>query len=124
MIDWTEIFKPLQEEINHNFFHWVAYFLRDPVIIIVALYTAVALLIAMLILLIKKESRLPRNWRAGSFLGVLFGGLCCIPNIDRAMFLTRNQAVMGLGLIILVWAFIVLILRPRWLHRTPAHHHG
>ena len=122
MIDWTEIFKPLQEEINRNLLHWVAYFLRDPVVTIVALYTALALFIAILTLLVKKEARLPRNWLAGSFLGVLLGGLICIPNIDRALFLTRIQAVMGIGLIIIVWSFILLILRPRWTSSTPTDH--
>ncbi|MGC9396299.1 MAG: DUF2726 domain-containing protein [Anaerolineae bacterium] len=118
MIDWTEIFKPLQEEINRNFLYWVAYFVRDLAVIIVALYTAFALFIAILTLLVKKEARLPRNWLAGSFFGVLLGGLSCIPNIDRALFLTQIQAVAGLGLIIIVWSFILLILRPRWISET------
>ncbi|MGC9396300.1 MAG: hypothetical protein ACP5J4_15765 [Anaerolineae bacterium] len=122
MIDWTEILKPLQEEINRNLFHWVAFFARDLIIIIVALYTAFALLIAILTLLVKKKAHLPRNWLAGSFFGVLLGGLSCIPNIDRALFLTQIQAVAGLGLIVIVWAFILLILRPRWTSSTPTHY--
>ena len=118
MIDWTEILKPLQEEMKRSLPYWAAYFLRDMAIGITLIYTALALFTVVLTVLIKKEARLTTNFLRGSILGVLFGGLSCIPNIDRALFLTRIQAVVGIGLIVLVWAFILLIVRPRWIQAS------
>jgi hypothetical protein len=111
MLDWQEIFSPLQEGMYTTGLHWVIFFTRDIAILIGLGTTFFGFVIAFLTTL-KKDPKTPKNYLAGNILIVIMTIAMLFSNVNRGFFFTKSQSLIGIVLIVIGWA-ITLALRPR-----------